>query len=73
MKQKEYLKKVLKQVNGKAQILCDDCGDITKIAHAIINHQDKNIKIVCDNCFKNKYQDFICPESWQEMKIIKTR
>ena len=57
MKQKEYLKKVLKQVSCKGQILCDDCGEIDKIGHAIIDHQDDRVKVICDKCFKDKYLD----------------
>lgn len=57
MKQKKCLKKVLKQVNCKGQILCDDYGEIDKIGHAIIDHQDDRVKLVCDKCFKDKYLD----------------
>lgn len=57
MKQKEYMEKVLKQVNDKAQILCDDCGEIDKIGHAIIDHSSDTVKMVCQKCFVIKYQD----------------
>lgn len=62
MKQKEYLKKVLKQVDAKGQILCEDCGEIDKIGHTIVDHQDDTVKVVCDNCFKDNYMDFIYPD-----------
>ena len=62
MKKKNYLKKALKQVDNKGRILCDDCGEITKIGHAIVNHQYNTVKVVCDNCFKDKYMDFIYPD-----------
>jgi len=58
MKQKEYMNKVLNKINDNSQVKCEDCGEITKIGHAIVNHQDNNVKIVCDSCFKIKYQDF---------------
>ena len=57
MKQKDYMKKLLKQIVDEGQILCDDCGQIDKIGHAIINHQDNSLKVVCNKCFKNKYLD----------------
>ena len=57
MKQKEYLEKVLKQVDNKGQILCDDCGEIDKIGHAIIDHSSDTVKMVCQKCFVRKYMD----------------
>ena len=63
MKQKDYLKKVLKQVDNKGQILCEDCGEIDKIGHAIVDHQDNSVKVVCDECFKSKYKEFVYPEN----------
>ena len=55
MEQKDYMKKLLQQVDYKGQILCDDCGKIDKIGHAIIDHQDNTVKVVCNKCFKDKY------------------
>ncbi len=57
MKQKEYLKKVLKQVDYKGQILCDECGEIDKLGHVIIDHSSNTVKMVCQKCFVSKYQD----------------
>ena len=68
MKQKEYMDKIKKRIENNSPAKCEDCGEITKIAHAIIDHQNNNVKVVCDNCFKNKYMNFLYPDGGNNEK-----
>ena len=62
MKKKQYMDKILKQIDGNYPVKCEDCGQTSTISHTIVNHQYNTVKVVCDNCFKDKHMDFIYPE-----------
>lgn len=63
MKPKEYIEKTLKAFNDNGQTTCEDCGNASEISHAIVDHQDNTVKVVCDECFQSKYVDFLYSEN----------
>ena len=63
MKQSAYMTAILERLGKNQEIICQDCGEASQISHAVINHDDETVKIVCNDCFINKYRDFLYPEN----------
>jgi hypothetical protein len=59
MKKEQYKKEVLERLDEEDKTTCEDCREKDKISHAIVDHRDNTVKVVCDKCFRGKYQDFI--------------
>jgi len=63
MKQQKYMTAILKRFGKNQEVICQDCGAVSKISHAVINHDDETVKIVCNDCFMKNYKDFLYPEN----------
>lgn len=63
MKRNKYMTAILERLGSNQKIICQDCGAESKIGHAVINHCDETIKIVCHDCFMKNYKDFLYPEN----------
>jgi uncharacterized Zn finger protein len=59
MKQADYTKTVLKKMDENNEITCEDCGKKDKIGHGIVDNATDTIKMVCHECFKNKYHGLL--------------
>jgi len=59
MKQDKYTQEVFKKLDGEGKATCEDCGNKSKITHAIVDHDTNIIKVVCHSCFESKYQAFL--------------
>jgi len=54
MKQKQYMPEILKRSTGN-KVTCDQCKKTqTVLHHAIVDHKDKTVTVLCDECFKLK-------------------
>jgi transcription elongation factor Elf1 len=56
---KNYLKTALEKLDSNYTITCEDCGKQDTIGHAIIDHDQNTIKVVCNACFLNGYKDLL--------------
>lgn len=63
MKRKKYMTAIFERLGSNQEITCQDCGEVSKIGHAVINHHDETVKIVCNDCFVKNYKDFLYPEN----------
>ena len=63
MKRKKYMTAILERLGSNQEIVCQDCGAESKIGHAVINHDNETVKIVCNDCFMKNYKDFLYPEN----------
>ena len=63
MKREDYTKAVLGSIDMEYQVICEDCGEKSKIAQAIVDHQVNTVKMVFDKYLKGKYQNFLYSES----------
>jgi len=59
MKPSDYTKQVLEKIDENREITCEDCGEKDCLGHALIDHETGTVKMVCHNCFVNKYQEFL--------------
>jgi len=63
MKRNEYMTAILERLGSNREITCQDCGAESKIGHAVINHDNETVKMVCNDCFINKYKEILYPET----------
>ena len=59
MEQKDYLRTILEKLDQNHSATCEDCGKIGMLNHAIVNHEQNRVKIVCHNCFMNRYRELL--------------
>jgi hypothetical protein len=62
MKKEDYMKAVFSKLNQNQEITCEDCGRKAMISHAIVDHEENRVKIVCNDCFLNGYKDLLYSE-----------
>ena len=59
MKRKDYLKEIQNQLSEDDKPLCQDCGEKSMLGHAVIDHGRNKVKIVCDDCFRANYHEWL--------------
>ena len=55
MEQSEYLTAIAGRLDKDYQAICSDCGSKCKIIHAIVDHDENSVKVVCHGCYLDKY------------------
>ena len=63
MKQEKYRKEVLGKLDDQKQITCEECGRKDSLGHAIVDHGEGRVKMVCHDCFKEKYKKVLYGET----------
>ena len=54
MKQQQYMTEILKRTNGNTMI-CDQCKKTqTTLHHVIVDHKEKAVTVLCNECFLNR-------------------
>lgn len=56
MQPKEYLTAMLSKVDEDGFTTCVDCNKKSRVAHAIVDHDEDTVKTVCNDCFNAKYR-----------------
>jgi transcription elongation factor Elf1 len=42
-------------LNDDNKFTCDDCNQRDGIGHAIVDHYSNTVRVVCNDCFNDKY------------------
>lgn len=59
MKRKDYLKDIQNHLGEDDKPLCQDCGQESMVAHAVVDHDRNKVKVVCDDCFQDTYAEWL--------------
>ena len=63
MQEQEYMRTILEKLHDNHSATCEDCGKKAMLSHAIIDHGENRVKIICNDCFLNGYQDLLYSEA----------
>jgi ribosome-binding protein aMBF1 (putative translation factor) len=51
MKKETYQKMIFEKVNADGSAKCEVCGKVSMTTHAVINHADNTVEVMCNDCY----------------------